>query len=105
MINLTIETLNHFLKKRDESEVKIMILFKTILSGWIYALSEQKQTGLLKMHIHFLPVEGALERHEYRGSPGNSCKQNSTHLIKYSLSGKMEMPSKLFWRQSVPFRG
>ncbi len=55
MRSLTIEPLNHFLKKRDESEVYILILFKTGLCGWIFTLSEQKQTGLLKMHIHSLP--------------------------------------------------
>ncbi len=40
MINLTIEPVNHFffLKKRDESEVYIIILFKTGLCGWIFAL-------------------------------------------------------------------
>ncbi len=40
MINLTIEPVNlfFFLKKRDESEVYIIILFKTGLCGWIFAL-------------------------------------------------------------------
>ncbi len=55
MINLTIEPVNQFffLKKRDESEVYIIILFKRVYVGGFSHWSEQKlQTGLLKMHIH-----------------------------------------------------
>ncbi len=35
------------------------------------------------------------------GFPGNSCTQSNMNA---TLSNKMKMPSKLFWRQSVPFR-
>ncbi len=59
--------------------------------------SEQKlQTGLLKMHINFLPVGGAFGTQKYSGFPGNRCKQSSAQLINDTLSGKMKMPSKLF---------
>ncbi len=39
-----------------------MILFKTGLCGWIF--EKKLQTGLLKMHIHSLPVGGAFGKSE-----------------------------------------
>ncbi len=60
MINLTIGHLNHFFKKRDESEVEFIILFKQVYVGGFSYWSEHKlQTGLLKTHIRSLPVGGA----------------------------------------------
>ncbi len=54
MINLTIEPVNHFffLKKRDESEVYIIILFKTGLCGWIFALVWTKTADWIIENAH-----------------------------------------------------
>ncbi len=50
-----------------------------------------KKTALLKMHIYYLPVGGALEHPKYSGFPSNGCKQISSQLINYIVSGKMKI--------------
>ncbi len=71
-----------------------------IIIKWVFSnLSEQKlQTGLLKMHMNSLPFSGRCfwKVRNIAVPPGNGCKQSSTQLINYTLSGKMKMPSKLF---------
>ncbi len=60
MINLTIEPLNHFLRKGTSQKYKLLYYLKQVYLGGFSHWSEQKlQTGLLKMHIHSLPVGGA----------------------------------------------
>ncbi len=72
---------------------KLLYYLKQVYVGGFSHWSKQKlQTGLLKMHIHSLPVGGALESQKYSGFPGNGCKQSSAQLINDTLSGKMKMP-------------
>ncbi len=57
--NLTIEHLNHFLRKGMSQKYKLYYL-KRVYVGVFSHWSEQKlQTGLLKMHINYLPVGDA----------------------------------------------
>ncbi len=63
IINLTIEPLTHFLRTGMSQKYKLCYL-KLIYVGVFSHWSEQKQTGLLKMHIHSLPVRGAFGKSE-----------------------------------------
>ncbi len=81
MTNLTIEPLRKWMSQK----YKLCYLKCFYLGGF----SQKLQTGLLKMHIHSLPVGGAFGMSEiyetvsvWGSAPGNGCKQSSARLIK-----------------------
>ncbi len=58
---------------------------------------------IIENAIDCLPVGGALGAVELAVSPVTAVIK-AAPLMKATLSGKRKMASKLFWRQSVPFR-